>query len=335
MNYAQSISVEPAGSIVEELRAEGVPYADIRLALDVQAAQRNARAPVLSLRQICGLEQVDRGASRNPFTNTRALIGMPRGGRPTGGLHITRRKIWANSVKTESAEEAEFVTPISDSVRKRIFVANDLTFNLARKIASEARAGDRVLTEQEEALTQFTQACHRVLNAMLRRAKGRKGWLTPDYEAIMSWTGLSRSTVARSLNTLKALGLVDWIRRFIYVHDTTQGARSKQTSNLYRLGLPEWLAKRIGLHAPLPDDEQARRDAALEDHAAMLASSSDRERRRLMPEDPVSCAALVNAALRLDSRECQKNIAPLRNIYSLREMKRNRPSRPIGPALTG
>jgi hypothetical protein len=86
---------------------------------------------------------------------------------------------------------------------------------------------------------------------MLRREQGRKGWLTPDYEAIMSWTGLSRSTVHRSLGILKAIGLVDWIRRFIYSRDDTNGARSEQTSNLYRFALPQWLAKLIGLHVPI------------------------------------------------------------------------------------
>ncbi len=178
---------------------------------------------------------------------------------------------------------------------------------------------------REEALVQFTQSCQRVLTAMLRREQGRKGWLTPDYEAIMSWTGLSRSTVHRSLGILKAIGLVDWIRRFIYSRDDTNGARSEQTSNLYRFALPQWLAKLIGLHVPIPDDEEVRRETVLEDHAAMLANTSGGERRRLMPEDPKARTDLANAAFRLDqrqrlelaARECQKNTAPLRkSIYS-------------------
>lgn len=327
MDITLERSTLPAGSIIDELRDEGVSYDDIRMALDVQEAQRRAGAPVLPLRVICGLEKPLRRNESVLFDTTRALVGTPRGGRPKGGLHITRRKIWANSVRTESPDEAEFVKPLAVDIRKRLYVAGELTFNLARKLASEARAGARTLSEREGDIVQFTQSCHRVLTAMLRREQGRKGWLTPDYETIMSWTGLSRSTVHRSLNVLKALGLVDWIRRFVYSRDNAQGARSEQTSNLYRFDLPKWLAKLIGLHIPAPVDEVARREQALEDHARMLAGMSPSERRRLMPEDPATRAALVNAGLRVDrrlrddlaTRECQKNTAPLRKfIYSKR-----------------
>lgn len=314
-----------AESVVDELRAEGVSFEDIRTALDLQATQRGAGVPVLPLRVICGLEQRQRTGSNVMLDATRAIVGTRKGGRPTGGLHITRRKIWANSVRTETTEEADFAQKLGNDLRKRLYVAGELTFNLARKLASEARAGIRSLSEREEALVQFTQSCQRVLTAMLRRERERDGWLTPDYEAIMGWTGLSRSTVHRSLVVLKAIGLIDWIRRFVYSRDDAQGARSKQTSNLYRFALPKWLAKMVGLHVPLPVDEEVRREAVLEDHAAMLASTSEAERRRLMPDDPSTRAALANAGFRLDrrqradlaARECQKNTAPLREfIYS-------------------
>lgn len=318
MDFTLERSTVPAGSVIDELRDEGVSYEDIRMALDCQEAQRRAGAPVLPLRVICGLDKPQRRGDSVLFDTTRALIGTPKGGRPKGGLHITRRKIWANSVKTESPDEADFVQPLADDIRRRLYVAGELTFNLARKLASEARAGARTLSEREQDLVQFTQSCHRVLTAMLRREQSRKGWLTPDYETIMGWTGLSRSTVHRALNTLKALGLVDWIRRFVYSRDDAHGARSEQTSNLYRFALPKWLAKLIGLHVPVPVDEEVRREQVLEDHARMLAGAPKAERRRLMPEDPATRAALVNAGLRLDrrlradrdARECQKNIAP-------------------------
>jgi hypothetical protein len=325
MDFTLRQSTVPADSVVDELRAEGISYEDIRTALDLQATQRQSGVPVLPLRVICGLEQHKSTSSNVLLNATRAIVGTPKGGRPTGGLHITRRKIWANSVRTESAEEADFAQRLGNDLRKRLYVAGELTFNLGSKLASEARAGLRTLTEREEALVQFTQSCQRVLTAMLRREQGRKGWLTPDYEAIMSWTGLSRSTVHRSLGILKAIGLVDWIRRFIYSRDDTNGARSEQTSNLYRFALPQWLAKLIGLHVPIPDDEEVRRETVLEDHAAMLANTSGGERRRLMPEDPKARTDLANAAFRLDqrqrlelaARECQKNTAPLRkSIYS-------------------
>jgi hypothetical protein len=96
---------------------------------------------------ICGLEQHKSTSSNVLLNATRAIVGTPRG-RPTGGLHITRRKIWANSVRTESAEEADFAQRLGNDLRKRLYVAGELTFNLGRKLASEARAGLRTLTER-------------------------------------------------------------------------------------------------------------------------------------------------------------------------------------------
>src|SRR3546814_11297021 len=85
-----------------------------------------------------------------------------------------------------------------------LYVAGELTFNLARKLASEARAGARTLSEREGDIVQFTQSCHRVLTAMLRREPGRKGWLTPDYETIMSWRSEERRVGKECVSTLRS-----------------------------------------------------------------------------------------------------------------------------------
>lgn len=326
MGFTLQTSVEPAGSIVDELRDQGVSYDDIRAALDYQDTQRRHGVPVLPLRVICGLEKPQHRNDRVMLDNTRALLMVPRrGGRPRGGLHITRRKIWANSVKTESPEEAEFMRPLGTIQRTRLYRAKRSLFKHAQKLACEARQRLRELTEREQLVVQFTQSCERILDRLLNEERGRKGWLTPDYETIMDWTGLSRSTVHRTLNLLKDIGLLEWIRRFNYSRDSETGARSEQTSNLYRLTLPTWLEKMLGLHTPTPVDEQDRCDRMLEDHAAMLANAPLSERRRLMPDDPAGRAALASAALRLDqraradtrARECQRNTAPhVDSIYS-------------------
>ena len=322
-------SLEPAGSVVDELRADGVSFEDIRTALDFQDTQRRAGVPVLPLKVICGVEKPQRRNDSVLLDTTRALIDVPRrGGRPRGGLHITRRKVWANSVRTESSEEADFMQPLGVGLRTRLYRAKRRLFKYASKLAHEARQKVRTLSEREQLVVQFTQSCERVLEALLYEERGRKGWLTPDYETIMEWTGLSRRTVYRTLNVLRDIGVVEWIRRFNYSHDSETGARSEQTSNLYRLTLPTWLEKMLGLHTPVPIDEELRRERALEDHAAMLASAPLRERRRLMPEDPAARAAIIGAGLRLDrresaelrTRECQRNTAPLRDyLYSKTE----------------
>ena len=326
MGFIKHDLIELSGSVVDDLRAEGVSYENIRTALDLQATQRRHGVPVLPLRVICGLEKPQHRNDRVILETTHALLMVPRrGGRPRGGLHITRRKIWANSVKTESPEEAEFMRPLGTVQRTRLYRAKRSLFKYAQKLACEARQKVRDLTEREQLVVQFTQSCERILDRLLHEERGRKGWLTPDYETIMDWTGLSRSTVHRTLNLLKDIGLLEWIRRFNYSTDSETGARSEQTSNLYRLTLPTWLEKMLGLHTPTPVDEEHRRERMLEDHAAMLAGVPLNERRRYMPDDPAVCAALNSAALRLDrrtgadlrARECQENIAPqMDSIFS-------------------
>ena len=159
----------------------------------------------------------------------------------------------------------------------------------------------------------------------------------------MGWTGLSRGTVYNALNTLRSIGLLDWTRRFIYSQSKEHGARSEQTSNLYRAHLPQWLAKLIGFHAPPPDDALAREDAALEEHALMLASAGKVERRRLMPTDPEARAALIAAASRVDRRlaaegeprEFSEWLPPhMISIFSKRDEK-ELPSSGNTSALTG
>lgn len=346
MGFTLRGSREADASVVEELRAQGVPYEDIRTALDLQEHQRRLGVPVMPLRAMCGLETVGTGAHGTLLDTTRALVTTSCGGRPQGGLHITRRKIWANSVKTDSPEESDFVRPLGEAMRNRLFVAANRVKDLARDLATEARAGSRTLSDPDKKIVQFTTSCWEILRALVWHEQRRKGWLTPDYETIMKWTRLSRSTVHRSLAILHDIGLIEWIRRFHFSRADRQGARCEQTSNLYRFALPAWLAKRLDLVAPLPVDELARRDQAIEDHAEMVVSLSPVERARLMPSNPAVGEALLSAALRIDRRrqaeaarrECQINTAPPEKKDSSRMRRKESASSadahsPDGPLL--
>lgn len=319
MDFTLHTPPAPAGSAIEALRAEGMSYEDIRMALDLQTAQRHAGVPVLPLRAICGLERPQRRNARAVFDTTRALLGTPPPRRGKGSLHITRNPVWADSVQTGSDDEADFARPLARRSRARLVIAGKRVLKLGRKLACEARAGERILSDCEKKCVCFTASCQQILVELLNNEEYRKGWCIPAYETIAAWTGLSRSTVYRSLRTLADLGVVEWIRRFVYSRDEELGARSAQTSNLYRFTLPTWLSTLIGLEPPLPVDEADRREHAAEDHAAMLAGTARAERRRLMPDDPALRAALVAAAHRRDrrvradlvSRECHDDLPPL------------------------
>ena len=67
----------------------------------------------------------------------------------------------------------------------------------------------------------------------------KTGRLDPSYDAIAAKTGLGRSTVAVALKRLKALGVIDWVRRCSPVPGGSpsgrHGIRLEQDSNAYGL----------------------------------------------------------------------------------------------------
>lgn len=325
----------PPQHVIDELLALGIPQDDIDLGIITQNAQRRSGAPVLPLAVLVGAEA--------PSFNSRAQVGSttahvmrakPPARKGAGGRHITRNPVWAGSVQTGESEESEFVRPITNDQCRRLRRAGRLALEKARELARLSRAGNALTAEQSRLLA-FTNSCHEIYLRMVDELVYRKGWCVPSYETVMRWTGLSRGTVYNALNTLRAIGLLDWTRRFIYARSKEHGARSEQTSNLYRADLPQWLAKLLGLHAPPPDDAVTHHEAALEDHALMLASAGKVERRRLMPTDPEARAALIAAAARADrrlaaegeSREFNEWLPPHMISIFKRKEKRSCPSR--------
>lgn len=329
----------PTGALAE-LRAYGVADQDIATAYELQQRQRSCGVAVLPLAVICGVRPLERNTKAGLSDTASRLIGTrPRPRSNRGGVHITGRPVWANSVKTGDAAEAEFVRPLSFDQLKELRRAIHLTFNRARDLVAKARQGGE-LTADEHKLTLFTRSCRDMLLRIADELRYRKGWCIPSYETLMRWTRLGRRTVKYSLDRLRELGLLEWIRRYDYTRDSQHGARSEQTSNLYRCHLPNWIGKMIGLFSPVPDDEAQRRDVSLELHADMLASVGAIERRRLMPDDPAQRAALILAGERsatrqaseVQTRGCKNGTAPHNILYSNTEEKRSCPSRaPIQP----
>lgn len=324
----------PAGAL-EELRGYGVADEDIATAYELQQRQRSCGVTVLPLAVICGVRPLERGTKTGLSHTASRLIGAkPRARTSRGGTHITGRPVWANSVRTGDAAETEFVRPLSFDQLKELRRAIHLTFNRARDLAAKARQGDE-LTPEEHKLTLFTRSCRDMLLRIADELRYRKGWCIPSYETLMRWTRLGRRTVKYSLDRLRELGLLEWIRRYDYTRDSEHGARSEQTSNLYRCELPKWIGKMIGLFAPVPDDEAQRRTDSLEQHADMLASIGAVECRRLMPEDPAQRAALILAGERSAMRQasdtqprgCKNGTAPHRVLESIYREKRSCPSR--------
>lgn len=111
-----------------------------------------------------------------------------------------------------------------------------------------------------------------VLELLANLVDYKTGRLEPSIDTIMRKVRRSRDAVVRALQALRQHGFVDWLRRFVPVEDAEgrKGPQVKQTSNAYRLSLPERakaLLGRYGTPAPLPED----REQADAERAAQLA----------------------------------------------------------------
>ena len=92
----------------------------------------------------------------------------------------------------------------------------------------------------------------------------RTGRLEPSITTIMDRLGRSRDTIVRALKNLRAHGFIDWLRRYEPTGNEGRGPQVQQTSNAYRLSLPEKARQFLGRFSkapPLPDDHSAAQEA--------------------------------------------------------------------------
>jgi hypothetical protein len=89
----------------------------------------------------------------------------------------------------------------------------------------------------------------------------------------------SRDAIVRALKNLRMHGFLDWLRRYEPTGNEGRGPQVQQTSNAYRLSLPERAKRflgRFGITSPLPEDfEQQRQDHEAELKAHMDAMEPD------------------------------------------------------------
>lgn len=135
-----------------------------------------------------------------------------------------------------------------------------------------------------------------VIELLSRRIDYRSGRLDPSLDYLMRTLRRSRDAIVRALRALRTAGFLDWLRRYEPTGNEGRGPQVRQTSNAYRLLLPQkarqWLG-RYGIPAPLPDDfshAQEQRTATVE---AQIASLSLVERVFVEIEDEGLAASLA------------------------------------------
>ncbi len=91
----------------------------------------------------------------------------------------------------------------------------------------------------------------------LTRLIGRDGRLEPSLDFLMRKLRRSRDAIHRALKALRQHGFLDWLRRYVPTGNEGRGVQVQQTSNAYRLSLPERARRLLGRmigDAPMPDD---------------------------------------------------------------------------------
>lgn len=91
----------------------------------------------------------------------------------------------------------------------------------------------------------------------------RTGRLEPSIDYLMRKLRRSRDAIVRAMAALRRHGFIDWMRRYVPTGHEGRGPQVRQTSNAYKISLPE-KARRLlwqgGRDAPAGDDQLHREE---------------------------------------------------------------------------
>lgn len=150
-----------------------------------------------------------------------------------------------------------------------------------------------------------------ILDYMKNLVDYRTGRLEPSLDYLMEKLGRSRDAIVRALKALRTHGFIDWIRRYVPTGAEGYGQpKYQQTSNAYRLSLPQRAKRMLGRYgqsAPIPDDFTQMEEQAEADREDMLSSLSREERLDAeMGADNPLAQSLKRLSLAMKERESAK-----------------------------
>ena len=158
-----------------------------------------------------------------------------------------------------------------------------------------------------------------VLDYLGNRVDFRSGRLEPSIETMMDKLRRSRDAIVRALKALRRHGFLDWLRRYVATGND-HGPQVQQTSNAYRLSLPQralQLLGRLGRSAPMPDDfhhAQQARTAELDAYRASL-TLAELPLFEGDPDDPLT-QALARLGKSMMERESAKRTESVSRFIS-------------------
>ncbi|MBB3345972.1 helix-turn-helix domain-containing protein [Sphingomonas sp. BK069] len=142
------------------------------------------------------------------------------------------------SLEEGSFEETFFRAPSPGEVYSLSRLARSLC-DQGRVLTREARSLKRKLSVRERSVAKMTALMLRVYDEFLKLARTCNGRIFPSYEWLAKAAAVSISTVAEAIKVFVEVGLLDRQRRFRMVAVEGGGTRYAQTSNAYRVCVPQ------------------------------------------------------------------------------------------------
>lgn len=346
----------PVAREIETLLVQGFSIEDVQWAIDHQNQQILNKRPVHSLSVLVGAETPDKASSPMSGAIASLMARMTPRKTRSGGLHITGNPVHRSSVAIGSDEELSYAseTPHPDVAsvlypdRRKEYEAmvrelSGHAYQLRKRDRARDDEGVTPLTPNELKLSAFNNHCRDIMLYLIDCHCFFKGRVFPSLDTIAEKIGMSKSTTIRTLKKLRDLDFIEWIRRFVTIKKGSEGARNQQTSNLYRIRIPNWIADLVQLfRTPIPDDARFAADQRTLDYAISIASLSARQREREVPDSRYR-AKLIAIALESEKRlqleaqrrDCQVGAAPRLNLFNINEDSNGLAWSANAPALTG
>ena len=182
-----------------------------------------------------------------------------------------------------------------------------------RRITAQEAAQIRLGARKYELATKEAGARNGALGTValevldyLTRLIGRNGRLEPSLDFLMGKLRRSRDAIHRALKALRQHGFLDWLRRYVPTGNDGRGVQVQQTSNAYRLSLPERARRLLGrmlADIPVPADFAHRRAAQAAEIEAHERTLSLAELPLFRVEDEGIAAALSRLGAAISSRK--------------------------------
>lgn len=220
------------------------------------------------------------------------------------------RPVLPGSREAGTFEDAFFAPPAKGET-DRVLRAARRALDAARMLRRIERRGERTLTASERLVARLSAGAVRVLEELLALARLNRGRVYPSYDHLARVTGLGRATVARGLTLLEEIGFLVRQRRFARLRAEGAGPRIAQTSNAYRLMLPDRLLRHLPRwlrHAPLPADAEQHVAEHQRDQSAMRRTLSCRELALATLDGPLG-RMLAKLGSGIDAREAANHTA--------------------------